>query len=199
VRATRRSISDGHRRLFDWIVRGGDADGLPRIVEGFVRAQTAETSAATAELVRSTACRARRSAEHLTSPRVWAALLDGMPSTALIRNLATMTRIGLLTPGSRRRVAVGSGRRRALRGPRARSRCCPPCGRTSRVAVPAAGASGLRCGDRRRVDAAFYAAFAAVESAGPAAARARRVGLDAVSRVAASGLSRVTGPRRSRS
>ena len=31
---------------------------------------------------------------------MWEALLDDMPMTALIRNLATLTRIGLLTPGS---------------------------------------------------------------------------------------------------
>ena len=36
-------ISDEHARLFEWIVRGGDADGLPRLVEGFVRAQEAAT------------------------------------------------------------------------------------------------------------------------------------------------------------
>src|SRR6185436_3001169 len=38
--------------------------------------------------------------EHLTSPEVWEALLDGMPMTALIRNLATMTRVGVIAPGS---------------------------------------------------------------------------------------------------
>ena len=32
--------------------------------------------------------------EHLTSPEVWEALLEDMPMTALIRNLATMTRVG---------------------------------------------------------------------------------------------------------
>jgi 60 kDa SS-A/Ro ribonucleoprotein len=31
---------------------------------------------------------------------VWEALLDRMPLTAMVRNLATMTRLGLLTPGS---------------------------------------------------------------------------------------------------
>ena len=40
------------RRLFEWIVRGGDADGLPRIVEGFARAQAADTPKRAAELVR---------------------------------------------------------------------------------------------------------------------------------------------------
>lgn len=34
----------------------------------------------------------------LTSPEVWAALLEDMPMTALVRNLATLTRIGLVTP-----------------------------------------------------------------------------------------------------
>jgi 60 kDa SS-A/Ro ribonucleoprotein len=38
--------------------------------------------------------------EHLTSPEVWEALLAEMPMTALIRNLATMTRVGVLAPGS---------------------------------------------------------------------------------------------------
>ncbi len=34
----------------------------------------------------------------LKEPRVWEALLPGLPLTALIRNLATLTRVGLLTP-----------------------------------------------------------------------------------------------------
>ena len=38
--------------------------------------------------------------EHLNSADVWAALLPHMPMTAMIRNLATMTRVGLLTPMS---------------------------------------------------------------------------------------------------
>ena len=32
-------VSAEHARLFEWIVRGGVTDGLPRMVEGFVRAQ----------------------------------------------------------------------------------------------------------------------------------------------------------------
>jgi 60 kDa SS-A/Ro ribonucleoprotein len=36
----------------------------------------------------------------LTEPSVWEALLEDMPLAALVRNLATMTRIGLLTPNS---------------------------------------------------------------------------------------------------
>lgn len=36
--------------------------------------------------------------EFLTEPAVWGALLDKMPMTAMVRNLATMTRVGLLKP-----------------------------------------------------------------------------------------------------
>jgi 60 kDa SS-A/Ro ribonucleoprotein len=35
-----------------------------------------------------------------SDPNVWAALLEEMPMTAMIRNLATMTRVGLVTPMS---------------------------------------------------------------------------------------------------
>src|SRR3954466_15496505 len=31
------AVSAGHARLFDWMVRGGPTDGLPRMVEGFAR------------------------------------------------------------------------------------------------------------------------------------------------------------------
>jgi TROVE domain len=39
---------------------------------------------------------------------VWAALIDEMPMTALIRNLATMTRVGVIAPRYRR--AAGASR-----------------------------------------------------------------------------------------
>jgi 60 kDa SS-A/Ro ribonucleoprotein len=94
-------VSDEHARLFEWIVRGGETEGLPRLIEGFARAQAAETPHETAELVRE--YRLPREAlqpDHLTSPEVWDGLLADMPMTALIRNLATMTRVGVLAPGS---------------------------------------------------------------------------------------------------
>ena len=39
------AVSAEHARLFEWIVRGGSSDGLPRIVEGFARAQVADGAA----------------------------------------------------------------------------------------------------------------------------------------------------------
>src|SRR5205807_2157925 len=94
-------VSDEHARLFEWIVRGGEAEGLPRLVDGFVRAQDAAAPRESAALVRE--YRLPREAvkpEHLTSPDVWEALLEDMPMTALVRNLGTMTRVGVLAPGS---------------------------------------------------------------------------------------------------
>ena len=94
-------LGDEHLRLFEWIARGGSTDGLPRLVEGFALAQTATSPGRAAELVREYRLpREALQSEHLTSPVVWEALLDDMPMTALVRNLATMTRVGVLAPGS---------------------------------------------------------------------------------------------------
>src|SRR5262249_31372594 len=94
-------VSPQHRGLFEWIVRGGETEGLPRLVEGFTRAQAASTPAETAALGRE--YRLPREAlqpEHLASPEVRGALLEDMPMTAMIRNLATMTRVGVVAPRS---------------------------------------------------------------------------------------------------
>jgi 60 kDa SS-A/Ro ribonucleoprotein len=94
-------VTSEHERLFEWIVRGGETNGLPRVVEGFVRAQDAEKPAETAELVREYGLpREALNSEHLTSAEVWEALLEDMPMTALVRNLATMTRVGVIAPRS---------------------------------------------------------------------------------------------------
>src|SRR3954447_8583383 len=80
---------------------GGSVEGLPRIVEGFTLVQSADTPARAAELVREYGLpREALPSELLASPEVWEALLDDMPMTALVRNLATMTRVGVLAPGS---------------------------------------------------------------------------------------------------
>jgi len=94
-------VSGEQARLFEWIVRGGEADGLPRIVEGYLRAQAAATAAEAAALVRAYDLpREALPSQRLADAAVWGALLERMPMTAMIRNLATMTRVGLLTPGS---------------------------------------------------------------------------------------------------
>jgi len=165
------SVSNAHARLFEWIVRGSDAEGLPRIVEGFVRAQDAETPARSAELVRDYGLpREAVGSEHLASPEVWEALLLDMPMTALIRNLATMTRIGVLDAGSRgtAKAVEQLGDRDRIRRARVH-----PIAVLSALRTYASG-RGARGGNEWNpvrsivdaLDAAFYTAFENVEPAG---------------------------------
>jgi 60 kDa SS-A/Ro ribonucleoprotein len=164
-------ISDEHAKLFDWIVRGGATDGLPRIVEGFAKAQNATSAREVADLVH--AYRLPREAvpsEHLTSPEVWDALLEDMPMGALIRNLATMTRVGVVVPGAdgTRKVVDMLGDDERIR----RARVHP----IKVLAALRTYQSGAGVRGRHRwtpvrqvvdaLDAAFYASFGNVEPAG---------------------------------
>jgi 60 kDa SS-A/Ro ribonucleoprotein len=90
-----------HDRVFRWIVKGDVPEDTARfrLIEGFTRVQTATGAKAVARIVAD--YRLPREAvptEHLDAVEVWEALLADMPISALIRNLATMTRVGLLTP-----------------------------------------------------------------------------------------------------
>jgi 60 kDa SS-A/Ro ribonucleoprotein len=164
-------VSDEHARLFEWIVRGGSTEGLPRLVEGFVLAQEAATPEETAALVREHRLpREALQPEHLTSPDVWEALLDGMPMTALIRNLATMTRVGVLAPGS-----AGTSKAVAQLGDveRIRRARVHPIAVLAALRTYASGRGFRGRGEWQPVrqivdalDAAFYTAFGNVEPTG---------------------------------
>ena len=164
-------VSAEHERLFEWIARGGSADGLPRIVEGFVRAQSAASPKESAELVRE--YRLPREAvrsEHLASQDVWEALLEDMPMTALIRNLATMTRVGVLAPRStaRAKVIEQLGDTERLRKARVHPIALLAGLRTYQSGRGARGKHRWNPlgGVVDALDAAFYAAFGNVEPSG---------------------------------
>ena len=77
----------------------------PKMIKGFLKAQKAATPESTAKLVDKYGLpREALRTEHLTDVAVWDALLrnqgNGMPMTAMIRNLANMTRAGLVAPNS---------------------------------------------------------------------------------------------------
>jgi 60 kDa SS-A/Ro ribonucleoprotein len=164
-------VSDEHARLFEWIVRGGTTDGLPRLVEGFARVQEAATAREAAALVRE--YRLPREAlkpEHLASPEVWEALLDDMPMTALVRNLATMTRVGVLASGS-----DGTAKAVAQLGDtdRIRKARVHPIAVLAALRTYASGRGARGRGEWNPVrevvdalDAAFYTAFGNVEATG---------------------------------
>ena len=164
-------VSDEHARLFDWIAHEGGTDGLPRVVEGFERAQRAGSAAATAELVRD--YRLPREAirpDHLGDAQVWQALLEDMPMTAMIRNLATMTRVGVVAPGSTGTARVveqlaDTERLRAARvHPIAVLAALRTYGHGRGIRGNATWAPVAQVVDA--LDAAFYAAFANVEPTG---------------------------------
>jgi 60 kDa SS-A/Ro ribonucleoprotein len=106
----------------------------------------------------------------LSDAGVWEALLERMPLAAMVRNLATMTRIGLLAPGAAAvgRVVEALADRERLR----RSRLHPVALLTALRTY--AGGRGVRGVGMwapvpavlDALDAAFYAAFAHVESTG---------------------------------
>ena len=100
--------SEQHLALFWWLTKGWDwvgeephPDPALRPLWAFERAKRASSAAEVAALVRD--YRLPREAvpsTWLDQPAVWEALLPDMPLTAMIRNLATMTRAGVLAPGS---------------------------------------------------------------------------------------------------
>ena len=97
-----RAASPSHDRLFAWATKGelpvGAADDKAlALVVAMDAAKRATTSEEIVALVREH--RLPREAiptQWLTYANVWEALLAEMPMTAMIRNLATMTRVGLL-------------------------------------------------------------------------------------------------------
>ncbi|WP_280461335.1 TROVE domain-containing protein [Nocardia carnea] len=165
------TTEDERKRLFDWICgREPALDGL-RLVEGFHRAQTAETAAIPAlvreyrlswEMLPDTA---------LAEPAVWEALLDnGLPQTALMRQLPRLTGLGLLDPLAARTRAVAA----QLADPeRLRRGRVHPVNVLVALRTYAAGRGVRGRGTWTpaqpivdALDAAFYAAFRAVEPTG---------------------------------
>lgn len=98
-----------HGSLLHWATKGwpdvGDAphpDAHLKLVWAFERAKRSETPAETVRLIADyNLPRECVRTEHLNDVGVWDALLragDGMPVTALVRNLGKMTSVGLLAP-----------------------------------------------------------------------------------------------------
>jgi 60 kDa SS-A/Ro ribonucleoprotein len=89
--------------VFAWIAgkfpAADNPGALPRVIEGFEKAQKAESPRDAAVLVKQYGLPWEALPSHfLDSSLVWEALLENMPMTAMIRNLNKMTKVGLLKP-----------------------------------------------------------------------------------------------------
>jgi 60 kDa SS-A/Ro ribonucleoprotein len=96
------TLDDTRNAIYRWAVGKGNGEQV-RLIEAFEQAKRmtqvdAETMAAF--VLEHELPREAIPSEWLREPAVWDALLVKMPMTAMLRNLATMTRVGLLTPAS---------------------------------------------------------------------------------------------------
>ncbi|MGD8169546.1 TROVE domain-containing protein [Herbiconiux sp. P16] len=163
------------RAVFEWVTRGETDAALPRLLEGFEKAQL---GAGVPALVREYGLSWDMLPDAaLADPETWHALLDGgMPQTALLRQLPRLTRLGVLTPlgGRTAEVVAQLTDRDRLRAARLHPMRLLVAGK--------AYASGQSASARWApvpavIDAlndAFYAAFHTVEAAG----RRTLIGLD---------------------
>lgn len=168
---------DAQRAVYKWIVDGmadasADVDTrLPATIEGFERVKAASGATDAAALVREYKLpREAVPTGFLKDPAIWAALLEDMPMTAMIRNLATMTRIGLLEQGSE---ATDHVLREVGDAARIRKARVHPMAVLIAMKTYAAG-RGVRSKQTWKpvpaiidaLDAAFYAAFGNAEPTG---------------------------------
>lgn len=88
----------------------GASDSPLKLIEGFEAAQSSKSPTETAKLVQDYGLpREALLTEHLNSKEVWAALLEtGMPMHAMLRNLATMTRNGILESRDHRQLVLNA-------------------------------------------------------------------------------------------
>jgi len=168
-----RAASPSHDRLFAWAVNGELPDGARddaalELIVAMHELRELDDVVGGAKLIRDKKLpRECVPTEWLKFPEVWDALLPAMPIAAMIRNLATMTRVGLLTQSSHATNTVIGHLRDGARLRKAR---------VHPIAVLAAlvtyksgrGARGSATWQPvakivDALDAAFYASFAAVE------------------------------------
>lgn len=97
-------VDPSRQALYHWVVKGwegvGDEphpDPALRIVWAFERAKRAQSAAEVADLIgRFGLPREAVPTQYLTDKLVWLALIGKLPPLARIRNLATLTRVGLI-------------------------------------------------------------------------------------------------------
>jgi 60 kDa SS-A/Ro ribonucleoprotein len=170
--------SESHNLVFHWITKGWERvgsephpDQAGRVIWAFERAKDADIKTLLTLIQDYKLPREAIPTEALTNPEVWQALLPHMGMTALIRNLATMTKVGVLSDGNRE-IVRNVVRRLESENELKRARVHP-------VAVLAAlftyrQGRGVRGNSEWKpipqivdaLDTAFYKSFGAVEPTG---------------------------------
>jgi len=189
-----RATDEDRQAILRWVVRGADAVGpltvrrtvaggsvdvvypavtaeLPAPIQAFEMAKRAETAEEVARIVREyRLVRECVPTQFLDTPAVWEALLHDMPLTAILRNLATLTRVGVVGSGS-------EGTRKVVRDladvERLKKARIHPLAALVALKTYAQG-HGVRGGNTwvpvkevvDALDAAFYLAFKAIEPTG---------------------------------
>lgn len=171
-----RAASPSHDRLFAWAVKGelpagAESDPACALIVAMTELESLEDVGKVRSLIIERRIpRECIPTEWLTKPEVWEALLEVMPMTAMIRNLATMTRVGLIAPGSAAAAKVASQLRDKPRLAKARVH---PIAILAALVTYRSGRGVRSSGTWQPVasvvdalDAAFYASFGLIEPAG---------------------------------
>lgn len=171
-----RAASPSHDRLFAWAVKGelpagAESDPACALIVAMTELKSLEDVGKVRSLIIERRIpRECIPTEWLTKPEVWEALLEAMPMTAMIRNLATMTRVGLVAPGSAAAAKVASQLRDKQRLAKARVH---PIAILAALMTYGSGRGVRSSGTWQPVasvvdalDAAFYASFGLIEPAG---------------------------------
>ena len=97
-----RARTEAHDEIYKWIVKGVVPTKFADELEMITALEKAKKTNSVPKIVnlilKHGLPRECIPTEYLNEKRIWDALLQKMPYTALIRNLATMTRVGLLSP-----------------------------------------------------------------------------------------------------
>lgn len=163
--------------LYHWITQGWPGIGVEphddmalRIIWAFEKAKRAANAGEVAQVIREHGLPREAVPTHFLNDRtVWEALLPNLPLTALIRNLATLTRVGVLEDGETTQAVIDT----ITDGARLKAARVHPIALLSALKTYAQG-RGERGQNtwqpiRKIVDAldtAFYRSFASVEPTG---------------------------------
>lgn len=172
-----RPATAAHGALYKYVTQPSKADEAigeagVRLLEAVREAQAATDVETIVKLVRDERLpREVLPTEWLKQAAVWEALLADMPMEAMVRNLATMTRVGLLAPGSAAAKVVVE---RLTDGERIRKARLHPVKLLAALTTYQAGRGVRSRGDGwvplpqvvDALDAAFYLAFGNVEPSG---------------------------------